>query len=391
MTTSQLIESSASQLMAKARQQTGIDIVDADIEERLDRLVQSLNSDAALTPSGAASMEARLLRLLGNRLRMQRDLRRHPEIQEQEIVRPVFLTSAPRTGSTKLHRMLVASGDYLGLEAWQGLTLALRTGNREEDLAPRVRDSQEYEAWFEARSPEGMQIHEYRTFEADEDSLLLEHCLFGLYLMAFAFVPTYGQWYAGVDFHGDMAFVKQGLQYLQWQFHDGDPRPWVLKCPGYFGRESVVAEFFPDAVFVTTNRHPCSTMPSTASLLSNYHKLYSEANRDPILGMMMLEGFAAATQQHMAARDSDPQLESKFMDVGYGDLTKKASDVIDRVYAHAGMTLSDQARQTMAAWDEENHLDKRPIHAYRLEDYSLTPALVESKFADYISRFADYL
>jgi len=301
------------------------------------------------------------------------------------------LTSAPRTGSTKLHRMLAAGGDLLALQGWQGLTLALRTGDRGEDPQPRIRESEEYEAWFRGQAPQAMDIHEYATFEPDEDSLLLEHCLFGLYLSAFVFVPSYAQWFAAQERRGDLLFVKRCLQYLQWQFHNGDPRRWVLKCPGYFGLEAVVADVFPGAVFVTTNRDPRITMASTASLLAHYHQVYSDVDRRPLLGAMMAEGFAIATQQHMSARDADPELEASFIDIGYRELTGSAQEVVEKVYSHAGLSLSGEAKAAMGQWDVEQAADTRPVHKYSLEDYGLTPTQVDTKFGVYTDRFREYL
>jgi hypothetical protein len=71
-------------------------------------LLLSFNTEAELNKSGAEGMEALIRRVLRNRLRMQRDLRNHPEISEQKIERPLILTGAGRTGSTKLHKMLWA-------------------------------------------------------------------------------------------------------------------------------------------------------------------------------------------------------------------------------------------------------------------------------------------
>ena len=113
------IKSTAAQLMARAREMTAVDIVDSDIEEALGRLVTALNTEAQLTEAGAAGMEGRIHTILSNRLRMLRDFAAHPEIDEQQIVRPHFLTGAGRSGSTKLHKLLAASGDFKYLRFWQ--------------------------------------------------------------------------------------------------------------------------------------------------------------------------------------------------------------------------------------------------------------------------------
>lgn len=387
------IGASADDLLAQARRQTGIDIDDAGIRERLPRLLDSLNHEAELSPSGAVAMSHRLSRLLDNRLRMLRDLDRHPEILEQEVRPPVFLTSFPRTGSTKLHKMLAASGDFLYLPGWHGHTLSLRTGDRSEDPGPRLRDSEAYETWFHERAPKAAEIHDYLTNEPDEDTLILEHGLFALYMSAFAFVPSYGQWFVTTqNFRDDFRFVKQGLQYLQWQFHDGDARRWLLKCPGYFGWEALLTEEFPGAAFVTTNRHPAATMCSTASLLSNYHRLYSEADHDRFLGSMMLEGFAASAQLHLTARDVTT-FDDRFLDVGYHRLTQNAGEVARDVYRHIGVTLSEEARDAMRGWESDDAAARRNLtaHNYLPETFGLTSTQVEERFSSYLDRFGHLL
>jgi hypothetical protein len=136
------IKLSTIQLMRSAREQCGLDeVIDTAIEEPLARLLQSLNDEAQLTEAGAAAMERHILRVLRNRLRMQRDFRRHPEINEQLIVRPLILTGGPRSGSTKLHKMLAASGDFIVLPCWQGISPALHTGERTEDPAARIHEA----------------------------------------------------------------------------------------------------------------------------------------------------------------------------------------------------------------------------------------------------------
>lgn len=380
------IEASPQSLLARARQQTAItDIVDTAIEERLSRFTASLNAEAQLSESGAAAMEQRLMRLLRNRLRMLRDLRAHPEILEPPLPRPIFMTGAPRTGSTKLHKMLAAGGDFRFIRGWQGLNPALRSGVRGEDPAERIAESDAYAQWLDVHAPQARIVHEFSSQEPDEDSLLFEHCLHAPYLAAFVFMPSYAMWYVQQDPRENLAFVKQGLQYLRWQFHDGDTTPWILKCPAYLGSEPLLAELFPDASFITTNRDPMSTMSSAASLCSSYQRAYSDVNRDAVLGPMMVHGFGMAMQAHLAGRDRHPQIA--MLDIGYTELTRDALTAVERIYAHVGMPLSPQARAAMLEWEQQNQQHRHGVHRHSLASYSLDPAAVESLFGDYIRRF----
>ncbi len=382
------IRATVQELMASARESSGVDIVDSAIEEPLHRYLQSLNSEAQLSKTGAEAMEKNLLRLLENRLRMQRDINRHPEINEQKIIRPLFLTGAGRTGSTKLHKMLVASGDFIHLPFWQGYSLSSRSGVRGEDTASRIADAEAFACWFDAQTPVAKLIHSYEAFEPEEETLLLEHVLCGMFLMAFVFVPGYVGW-SVQHFREQMEFVKQCLKYLQWQFHDGDTRPWVLKCPIHFGNEALLAEVFPDAVFVATHRNPLNTLSSQASLLEHYHKAYSDADRNQIYGQMMLEGQGMATDGFLASRDRHAELPS--LDIGYPELKKDAGKVIEKIYSHAGMTLSATSRQAMREWESANAQHKLGEHKHSLEHFSLTPKMVNERFKAYMERFGALL
>ena len=50
----------------------------------------------------------RVLQLLSSRLRVEDALRRHPEIREREIRRPMVLTGLPRSGTSALFSLLAA-------------------------------------------------------------------------------------------------------------------------------------------------------------------------------------------------------------------------------------------------------------------------------------------
>ena len=384
------IEHTAPQLMARAREITGIDIIDTDIEEALTRLVAALNTEAELTAAGAQGLGARLLNILCNRLRMQRDLAAHPEIAEQPIVRPHFLTGAGRSGSTKLHKLLAASGDFKYLRFWQQYNPALRSGRRDEDPAPRIEEAEQFIAWFDERSPQARLIHEYSALEPEEETFLFDHSRFLInFCITHASVPSYMQWCMGQDMAQQLQFLKRCLQYLQWQFHENDERPWLLKNPLYCGMEPLLQQIFPDAVFVATHRDPAARVSSSAGLTVCMQKACSDADRRQLAGPIMFEFMAMAANQYLAGRDAFPDV--RILDIGYRELTKTAEAVAEKVYAFAGRPLSETARQAMRHWEAQNVQHKHGVYQHSLEDYGLNEAMVAEKFRAYTDRFARYL
>lgn len=379
------LKSTATELMAQARRDTGVDLVDHDIVEALEHLLPSLNTEARLSAEGAVAMEQRVLRILCNRLRMLRDYQLHPEIEQQQIVRPLMLVGGGRTGSTKLHQLLAASGDFKFITLWQNYTLSLRSGDRNEDPAPRIRDTEAFVRWFDAHAPKARMIHAFDTLECEEETHLYEQAAFGFYLFAFTFIPSFMQWFATQDFRQHVAFFKRALKYLQWQFHDGDPRPWVLKYPAYQGCEPLLLEFFPDAVFVATYRDPVSALTSTCSFFSNFYAAYSDAGFDALLGPAMLEGQAQRLQIQIDARRERPDI--RIHDISYPDLTRSIDKVMQGIYAHAGLPLSDRATAAMLAWEQSHAQHQHGTHRYTLEQFGLTREDAEEKYRDYSERF----
>ncbi|HLS82461.1 MAG TPA: hypothetical protein VK025_13750, partial [Steroidobacter sp.] len=99
------VQLTADVLLETARRNTGLaDFGDeADWREGFQRLLASLNEEARLNAVGRVIAFNEVLRHLENRLRVTEDLKRHPEILEDEIVKPLFMVGLPRTGSTIMH------------------------------------------------------------------------------------------------------------------------------------------------------------------------------------------------------------------------------------------------------------------------------------------------
>ena len=390
MTYSQ-ISLTAKQLIEKSKSLTGIShIEDVDIHEALDQLLASLNTEAQLSEEGAKNAEQRILRVLSNRLLMLRDFEAHPEIEDQEIKGPLFISGLPRTGSTKLQKMLAASGDFCYNKLWHVFSLSLRTGARNEDPAPRIADADEFVHWFDHQSPEAKYTHHFQTCEPEEECFVHEHFRFGSFMLAFYEVPSFLQWLAiNKDPVDEYRFLKQALQYMQWQRYDGENKPWLLKYPFYMGTENLLLEVMPDARFVVPHRDLTKIAPSGASLLRAYRKAYSDTDYSDLVGPMLLGSYTMGSANMVETRKSYPELP--VLDVSYVDVVKNAEVVMEKIYDFAGMTLSDEAREVMRQWEQDNQQHKQGSHKYSLEEFGLSEEAINEGCARYIDYFSEYL
>lgn len=376
---SQPLSLDADTLLARAREVTGIDRIDDDAVAPLTVLLRSYRTESALHAQGATAFGDYLLRLLCNRLRMARDFAAHPEIAEQPIKAPVFVWGMPRTGSTKLQKLLAASGDFNWLSFWQSHNPSLLGGDRSASTQARIDDAEVFSQWFRAASPETQYTHPLNTHEPEEETFLLMHSLRTPVFMAFSDVSGYLQWLVSDDLGAQFRYLKQGLQYLQWQGLADPAKPWVLKSPLSYGMEPLVLATFPDAKLLMTHRHPSSSIPSFCSTIKSYYKPFSAA---PIDYASKIGQLVWGLERHLDYRAAHPQV--RILDIPYQEVIASVDHVTSRIYRFSGLERSDAALKAMSRWDADNPPDKAGAHRYGLADFGLSTEGIDAQFARYI-------
>jgi hypothetical protein len=144
-------ELEADELLQTARSRTGLsDFGPDDFLEGFRILVASINTEAHIRDSGWPEVRTRLLRMLINRLWFAKDVQDHPEILDTDLGSPCIIASLPRTGSTKLQRMLGASGGFQTPTFWMTLMFSRIPGVADGGVAQRIRETREFEKWTRA-------------------------------------------------------------------------------------------------------------------------------------------------------------------------------------------------------------------------------------------------
>lgn len=367
-------------LMARAREITGIDIVDHEIVEPLTILHRALCEEACLHAEGARAQQDKLLRLLGNRLRMQRDFVAHPEIADEKIEAPLFVVGMARSGTTKTQKVLSASGDFNFLPFWKAWNWALLSGAREESPDARIRQADDYCRWFDAMSPDTKTGHSFETHEPEEDTTLNEGSLRTVSFMGYAELPSYVQWIAPQSALPMFTFLRDSLKYLQWQGLASASKKWLLKAPIYYGIEPELLQVFPDAKLVMTHRSPLQTVPSSCRLIEVFHQPFDEARLQP---QMLAGGFAMQMARHLANRAAPGGLP--ILDLHFDEVNRAMDAAIEKIYAFVGLPLSDAARERMQRWGVDNPIHKKGEFRYSLEAFGLDETQIRHDFVDYLA------
>ncbi len=378
-------------LLNEARKMAGLDDYgDMRFAEGMGVLVKSINDEADLTPAYEEALKEELLRVLVNRLRMNQDLHAHPEILDEEVLPPVYITSMPRTGSTKLHRMLAATGDFNALKYWQSLNFAPFPDAAPDCPDPRIEAGYRHLAHVSAQAPGFQRAHPMYAEEAEEELSLLDAGFNSLYTWAALLdVPTYIEYVLQSSPLAAFEDMRRTIQYIQWQHYRGLGRRWVFKTPSMFGFEGAYSAVFAGTDFVVTHRHPLKTVASMCNLMCGSRSKYSDADFTAVAGQTMIHNFAEAQKGHLAWRAAYPELKS--FDLRFSDIVDDEIGVTKMVYNFLGMELTDRAITKIEDWlamdAGRNHQPCRDT----LADYNVEAFFVETSFTPYIDRYGEYL
>ena len=147
-------------LLQSAEDSTGLsDFGPDDFREGLEVLISSINANESVSDGRWDDAFEFLLRLLKNRLWFAKDLREHPEILDQTLLPPATILPLPRTGSTKLQRMLDASQSFQPLLYWRMFMFARIPESKDGGVSERLKETRDYEKWLYTVCPDYIKGH----------------------------------------------------------------------------------------------------------------------------------------------------------------------------------------------------------------------------------------
>lgn len=382
---------SADGLLDEARRVAGLeDFGDMTFAEGLSVLVASVNDEGGLTEEREGKLREEILRLLVNRLRMQVDLEQHPEILEQELLPPIFITSLPRTGSTKLHRMIAATGDFNAPTFWQIHNLAPFPDADGTGPDPRIAAAQRDLDWTIQASPELQRAHPLYADEADEALELLGNGFNSRYPWGVNLnVPSYVKWVLSTDQLAAFRDVQNLLRYMQWQHSPGRSRRWVLKSPVLFGFETAFATAFPGTDFIVCHRDPVAVWPSFCALVLGLRSVYSEADTSELDSIAMLARASWSTDLHLQWRERYPA--DKVLDVGFKQIVEDEVGVVRNIYDFLGMEFTADSEANLRAWIDHDAKRGYARNTAGIEDFGMDPEVITEELAGYIERYQAFI
>jgi hypothetical protein len=370
-------------LVETACERAGSDDLGEDTwQEGLDVLVRSLNTEAALNDMGVGAMTDQIVGYLVNRLEIEQWYARHPEIDDQEVVSPLFGLGLPRTGSTALSYLLAQDTSRRTLRTWEAGAPCPPPETATEHTDPRIADAQASIDFTNEMFPgfEGM-IPTAAT--GPQECLLLMALDFrSLIFEGMTLIPTYSSWLLQCDMEPAYRYHRRVLKLLQWRC---PPETWWLKTPAHMLSIDALDAVYPDARFVMTHRDVGKVLPSVCALYDTFSSILTERPDPLAIGTQNMEQWRCALERLIDFRDRGN--EHRFHDLSFEAVQRDPLAEVTTLYAELGDDLTDDARRRMQDWWTESSRDRSGPHRYQPETYGLDLATISDQFAFYYDRF----
>jgi len=374
----------ANEIIDQAKSETGLsDLGEPLFSEGLNRLIDSINNEANLNEIGIQAQPIRIQGLLSNRLRFEEDLKKFPEILDQQIIAPIVIVGLPRTGSTMTHRLLASDPNHTAMLWWEGRYPALLPGEKRGDIEARMELGKAEVDAVVAASPEALDIHPWDYKGADEEILLLEHNFLSTVPESFMALPSYSEWIEEQDHTLAYEDLKKFIQYLQWQNPGREKKRWVLKSPHHLGFIDKMISVFPDAKIIQTHRDPIKTVPSFCSMCANLFEPLTTNFDKVFIGKHWSNKLTRALNHCMNISEQHPD---NFLDLEFLNMIKDPIDEMKKIYEFIGESFGEKTEVAMEAWREENK-HEMGAHKYSLEEYDLTESQINDNFAKYQQKY----
>jgi len=377
-----MIPIDAKRVMKLAERTTGLsDWGGGGFQQRLDATIEGLNV-LDLNTTGLLGARYVLNWHLTNRLRVIDFAKRHPELENVEIERPLVITGFFRTGTTFLHNVLAADPNNRVAQAWELAYPVGRLGDPLGDVAWRRAQAKFTFGFNQAAIPDQGVAHHVTADSYEECFFLLENDMavltFWIGFAAYDYARAMLDW----DMLEPYQFHKEQLKILNAQ---RSAKRWVLKCPWHIWNLDALMAVYPDAQVIFTHRDIAKALASHCSLAARLSSKVQRSIDVHELGRFWLDYTRIGLERAMASRGKIP--ESQIYDVRLRDMMASPMTVLRDIYSYFDLEMTEEVAGHFESRIAEKPTSQEGEHDYHIEDFGLTNEEVQETLKAYNERF----
>jgi hypothetical protein len=370
-------------LLDAARTATGLsDFGDLSFRDGLEVLVEAIEREGDPNAVGRMALEGQISGYLCERLRIEDWYCRHPDISEQRIEGPLFITGLPRTGTTALSHLFAADPDTRSLQMWESKAPTPPPERATYATDPRIAEEAVRTAPLRDH-PDFRRMYDATETSPTENIDLLGQHFRTQHFEGMVHVPSYIRWWLGCDMVPAYRHHERVLKLLQWRC--GPPR-WHLKSPPDLCCLEAFVAVYPNARIVWTHRDPAKVLASVCKIISIVRAMQTDRVDPHELGREQLALWSEGVRRALAFRRRAG--EGRFADVFMQDLVARPVETVAVTYEKVGFPFTDRAERAIRAWAAEHPQHRHGALPYTLEEFGLTADEVRDAFREYTQHFA---
>lgn len=371
-------------LVTRACERASLDDFGGDSwREGLTLLVRTVDTAPGVSEGGRDYVYGQFVDALWNRLRVVDYLKRHAEVADERIERPLVILGLPRTGTSLASYLLDQDPNRRSLLTWEAENSVPPSSPETLRTDPRcVKKKAELATLAQGLKAANIPMVHWDEADGPTECMFVQNQDFKAYLWE-AFMPNsaYADWLVDADMTSTYAYERSVLQMLQ----SRAPGVWSLKMPSHAVHIDTLLSTFPDVRIVWAHRDP---FKATASFLRLNYLSRAVLGADIVVADVVsnvLRQLEAHVARPLRARQRIG--DDRFFDLHYAALMRDPIAVMRSLYEWAGDELTPSTEAAMLNWLERNPQDRLGVQPYSLEGSGATIADLEPVFDEYLSTF----
>ena len=384
---SQPLDMSVAGVLEAARARTGLDdFGPLDFKDRLSRLLGEVEADTNVWKASKTQFVEACVNAASNRLRNREFLKRHPQVHDIVIDRPIFIVGLPRSGTTHLENLIASDRRLRYLPVYLGAQAAPTPG---EAPGPDGRDPRWHRSnqrWMRVKAnPIMAAMHEHSPDHAcGENELQIPD--FASYQWEWlADVPKWRDFYYTEDQTPHYEYARTMLKAIA--FQQPNERRWILKGNAQSEQLPQLMKVYPDATIVMTHRDPLAILQSVLTMRGL--QVLSNQKTPDIAAHVTYWVDRIERMLRAYIRDMDVVPTGRRMDLLFQDVMADDVSTAQKVLAAAGLPATKESAQDMHEYMEHHPRGRDGRVVYDLAgNFKLDLNELRERFRFYTDRFA---
>ncbi len=348
-------------LLKFARENTGLsDFGVDDWREPFQVLLKSLEEEAGLTLMGRLMTRSDLLLFLQARLQVEDLYKQHPEIDDQQIVKPMMIIGQGRSGTSALQNMLSEDPDNGVVRTWEAMFPCPPPEKANYLTDSRIERADKLITQWNRVTPEVESVHEFSGMIPTESIHVYSLAFRSTgWLNIMGQIPSYNIYMSRQSMVPALRYERRVLKLLQWK----NPRSfWILKSPDCARYLPEALEVYPDMHFVWTHRDPVRALASMINLIGILGWIRSDKAQ-------MRGAFEQVTDPELMAAQLCVPIDliergilpkERLINVQYRDFIQNPIAVAEQIYRAMGRPVRDSSMASMRRFMSERPRETRP-------------------------------